>query len=262
MFDVAGPVIRSYPIAGAKPRIFAPCDHLHPIKEQRIKDNMPDTEKYTMTMGIVTSRKCPSCGHHEVGYETVDGRFVPLRHGDRIAVLPVYPAQAVPFGPLKPDETAVHLEEKDPAPWAPWIPEPLRSDRNLCRKYGVLVDRALLQEEMSPALYETAYRQKLRRLIEKEAYTPLSVILDRFFAAPHLASGDARHAADAMWNELDEIRAPVTWMTAWLLDKSDASLMKMIHPKTRADLKGDILSDDQLKEELDRMSLEDFLEAL
>ena len=115
---------------------------------------------------------------------------------------------------------------------------------------------------MSPPLYETAYRQKLRWLIEKEAATPLSVILDRFFAAPHLASGNAKQAADALWEELDEMRAAATSVTAWLRDMSDESVLKMIHPKTSDELKGDRLSDDQLKEELDRMSLEDFLESL
>ena len=88
------------------------------------------------------------------------------------------------------------------------------------------------------------------------------MILDRFFVAPHLASGNAKQAADALWAELDEIKAPVTRMTAWLRDKSEASLMKMLHPKTLDELNGDMLSDDQLKEELDRMSLEEFLEAL
>jgi hypothetical protein len=124
------------------------------------------------------------------------------------------------------------------------------------------MDPALLKGTMSPGLYETAYRQKLERLIEREAYTPLSVVLDRFFVAPHLASGNAKHAADAMWNELDEIRAPVAAMTAWLRDQGDASLSGMIHPEAMADLKGDRVADDQLKELLEAMSLEEFLETL
>jgi hypothetical protein len=221
---------------------------------------MSDTQQYNMTVGVVTSRKCPTCGHHEVGYETPDGRFVPLRPGERIAVLPEYPAQGPAPGPLKPD--AGGSEEEDSIQWVPWVPEPLRSDPDLCRRYGVLLDPALVKGEMSPGLYETAYRQKLERLIEREAYTPLSVILDRFFVAPHLASGNAKHAADAMWNELDEIRVPVAAMTAWLQNKNDASLSEMIHPKAMADLKGDRLADDPLKELLEAMSLEEFLETL
>jgi len=216
---------------------------------------------HDIVMGIITSRNCPTCGHHEVGYETIDGTFVPLRPGDRIALLPKSPA-TIPEDAIAPPPMPVHVEEKDPAHWAVWVPEPLRSDRDLCRKYGVPVDKALIRGNMSPGLYEMAYRQKLQRLIEKEAHTPLSVILDHFFAAPHLASGNTKQAADALWTELDEIKAPVTWVTAWLHDKSDASLLKMMHPKTMDQLNGDMLSDDQLKEELIRMSLEDFLECL
>jgi hypothetical protein len=223
---------------------------------------MPATEKYAMTMGTVTSRKCPVCGHHEVGYEMPDGSFVPLRPGDRIAVFPDCPSQAAPSGPLTADVEGQGLEEREPAQWGPWVPAPLRSDPDLCRKYGVLLDRDLLTGEMSPALYEMAYKQKLQWLIEKEAFTPLSVILDRFFVAPHLASGNAKHAADAMWNELDEIREPATWVAQWLRDKNDASLSRLTHPRTPADLKGDELTDDQLKEVLEKTSLEGFLETL
>jgi len=216
----------------------------------------------TLMIGIITSRKCPTCGHHEVGYETPDGAFVPLRPGDRIAVFPKAPIRVAERDPIRHSEMTADVNEQDPATWAPWVPEPLRCNFSLCRRYGVLVDRALLQGEMSPPLYEMAYRQKLRWLIEKEEATPLSVILDRFFAAPHLASGNAKQAADALWEELDEIRAPATSVTAWLRDKGEAFLLKMIHPKTVDELKGDRLNDDQLKEELDRMSLEDFLESL
>jgi len=216
----------------------------------------------TLMIGVITSRKCPTCGHHEVGYETPDGAFVPLRPGDRIAAFPKAPIRVAERDPILHSEMTADVNEKDPATWSPWVPEPLRCNSSLCRRYGVLVDRTLLQGEVSPPLYETAYRQKLRWLIEKEAATPLSVILDRFFAAPHLASGNAKQAADALWEELDEIRAPATRVTAWLRDTSDESVLKMIHPKTSDELKGDRLSDDQLKEELDRLSLEDFLESL
>jgi len=223
---------------------------------------MPNVKTHDIVIGIITSRKCPTCGHHEVGYETADGAFVPLRPGDRIGVLPKSPARVAARNASRHPEIAVDAMEKDPAQWTPWVPQPIRSNKDLCRKYAVLMDKALLKAEMSPALYETAYRQKLQWLIEKEAVTPLSVILDRLFAAPHLASGNAKQAADALWEELDEIRAPATWVTAWLHDKGNASLLKMIHPKTKDALKGDMLGDDQLKEELGRMSLEDFLEAL
>jgi hypothetical protein len=234
----------------------------HPINNQGIKGDIPTMKNDKLMIGVITSRKCPTCGHHEVGYETPDGAFVPLRPGDRIAVFPKAPIRVAAGDPGRHSDMNAEVKEKDPAKWAPWVPEALRCNSSLCRRYGVLVDRALLQGQISPALYEMAYKKKLRWLIEKEVATPLSVILDRFFAAPYLASGNAKQAADALWEELDEIRAPATSVTAWLRDKSDASLLKMIHPKTSDELKGDRLSDDQLKEELDRMSLEDFLESL
>jgi len=219
-------------------------------------------KNHDIVIRIITSRKCPTCGHHEVGYETSDGVFVPLRPGDRIGILPKSPVHVAAEDRSQHPEIAGNATDQDRAQWMPWVPEPLRSNQDLCRKYGVLIDRTLIKTEMSPALYEMAYRQKLQRLIEKEVYTPLSVILDRFFVAPHLASGDAKQAADALWEELDEISAPVTRMTAWLHDRSDASLLKMIHPRTVDEQNGQILNDDQLKKELETMCLEDFLETL
>ena len=37
--------------------------------------------------GIVTSRICPTCGHHEVGYTGMGGIFYPLKPGTPIRVL-------------------------------------------------------------------------------------------------------------------------------------------------------------------------------
>jgi len=227
-----------------------------------MKGDRSDMKDQNIVVGIITSRKCPTCGHHEVGYETEDGTFFPLRPGDRIGI---FSQPGVPdAGQQKAEhsESVIEQKEEDPAKWAPWVPEPLRCSRTLCRKYGVLIDKTFIEGDISPALYEMAYRQRLQRLIEKEVYTPLSVILDRFFVAPHLASGDSKQVADALWEELDEIRAPVTWVSAWLQRRDDASLSKMIHPMTTNDLKGNMPSDDQLRDELIQMSLEDFLDTL
>jgi len=226
------------------------------------ENHMPEIKSQGLALGIVTSRRCPTCGHHEVGYETADGAFVSLRPGDRIGVFPRSPAHVAEVDGKQNPETAVNTREKDLAQWAPWVPEPLRRDRALCRMYGVLIERALIETGVSPPLYEMAYRQKLQRLIEKEVDIPLSVILDRRFSAPHLAAANPKQAADALWQELDEISAPVSRVKEWLDDPSDASLWKLIHPKTMDELKGDILTDDQLREELDRISIEDFLGAL
>ncbi|MFH1952893.1 MAG: hypothetical protein ABIL06_14895 [Pseudomonadota bacterium] len=115
---------------------------------------------------------------------------------------------------------------------------------------------------MSAALYETAYKQKLMRLIEKEVYTPLSVILDRYFTAPHLAAGDPKQVADALWEELEEIRNPVQSVKEWLENIDDESLLRMIHPRSLNDLKDETVGNEQLRRELDDISLEDFLKML
>jgi DNA-directed RNA polymerase subunit M/transcription elongation factor TFIIS len=37
--------------------------------------------------GVVISRKCSSCGHHEIGFITMAGRFLALKPGMKIAAL-------------------------------------------------------------------------------------------------------------------------------------------------------------------------------
>ena len=41
----------------------------------------------TSKKGIITSRRCPSCGHHEVGYTNENGVFYPLKPGTMIHIL-------------------------------------------------------------------------------------------------------------------------------------------------------------------------------
>jgi hypothetical protein len=49
--------------------------------------SMSEKEKREVSMeGIVTARTCNSCGHHEIGIVTKDGKFIPLRPGMRIAI--------------------------------------------------------------------------------------------------------------------------------------------------------------------------------
>ena len=48
-----------------------------------------DTENYgepDSIEGTVAARKCPHCGHHEIGIETEEGEFVPVRPGTRVKV--------------------------------------------------------------------------------------------------------------------------------------------------------------------------------
>lgn len=213
-------------------------------------------------IGVIRSRKCPTCGHHEVGYETSDGEFFPLMPGDRVEVFrkplrPGLPADAEELTKEPPD-----LAENDFSKFEPWVPDPLRSDRSLRSKYGVLISRDMVKRGMSAEFYEIAYKQKLQQLIQREVYTPLPVILDRYFVAPHLAAGDPKRVADALWEELEEIRMPAQFVMQWLDNMDEESLLKIIHPRSIDDLKDEGVSDEQLKQELDELSLEDFLEML
>ena len=219
-------------------------------------------EKDKPVIGVITSRKCPACGHHEVGYETSNGSFVPLMPGDMVGVFgksstPGFTAEAEGF-----TKELSSDNENDFSELEPWVPDPLRSDRPLRCKYGVLINKDMVKGEMSPALYEMAYKQKLMRLMEKEVYTPLSVILDRYFTAPHLATGDPKQVVDALWAELEEIRTPVESVREWLENMDNESLIKMIHPRSINDLKNETVSNEQLRQELDDISLEDFLEMI
>jgi len=218
-------------------------------------------ENDEIVIGVITSRKCPTCGHHEVGYETSNREFLPLRPGDSVGVFRKPPAPGLTS---KPEEFTVESPEggeDDFSAFEPWVPDPLRSDRSLRAKYGVLINKDVVEGEMSATLYEMAYRQKLQLLIQRN-YTPLSVILDRYFVAPHLAAGDPKRVADALWEELEEIRMPVQLVTQWLGNPGDESLSKMIYPLSVNDLKEGRVSDEQLKLELDELSLEDFFEML
>ena len=219
-------------------------------------------ENDNIVIGVITSRKCPTCGHHEVGYEKSNGEFFPLRPGDRVGVFRKPPAPGLT---AKPEEFTVESPEggeDDFSGFEPWVPDPLRSHSALRSKYGVLINKDMIKGETSASLYEMAYRHKLQQLIQREIYTPLSVILDRYFAAPHLAAGDPKQVADALWEELEEIRMPVQLVTQWLENPGDESLLKMIHPLSVSDLKEEDVKDEQLKQKLDELSLEDFLEIL
>jgi len=220
-----------------------------------IKTGMPVT-------GIVTDRKCPSCGHHELGFATEDGIFHPLIPGTRIQILE---ARAVPEPePIKIDPAiqGYHQTGKPEVLYRPWVPYPVKEDKSLRLKYGVMVRQELHPEQMSGEVFEAAYAEKLRGLIEKEVYTPIAVILDQFFVAPHLASGDPKEIAFKMLQELEEIRGPVELVEAWLDEPNEESLVNLIRPKTKKDLTHEPVNDEGMKEELERLTLEEFLGLL
>ena len=89
--------------------------------------------------GKIATRKCPTCGHHEVGYITADGSFYPLKTGETIEVLPEdskldFPKTAARTQPERPDQGPRDSEEI-----VAWIPDPVKQNRALRIKYGVFI---------------------------------------------------------------------------------------------------------------------------
>jgi hypothetical protein len=215
-------------------------------------------ERKDAAVGMVTSRECPLCGHHEIGFVTEDGEFHPFKAGNLVRVFES-PSSVKSFrGGLG---TSPQTEE-EPVRGRIWIPAPLRGDRLLRIKYSIMIKGQQSEGEMSGGLYELGYMEKLEKLIEKVLDTPLPVILDRFFAAPHLASGNPRQIAEAMYRDLDEIRRPVQLMRDWLESRDDRSLAEVIAPKSLEDLGYEPTEEDQVKKELEELTLEEFLAML
>jgi hypothetical protein len=219
-----------------------------------------DHDKETLRSGIVTSRRCPECGHHELGITTKEGDFHPLRPGNLVQILEENPE---PFF-----ENGKEAPAKSPEPDEPsstesyWIPEPVKGDHDMRLKYGVMIKDELKPKEMTGELYQEAYMEKLRRLIEKEVNIPVAVILDKIFTSPHLASGNPKEVVFAMWKELDEIREPVKRVKAWLVDPNEKNLNHLIRPKSLSDLTSHPFTETEMEEELAQMTLEDFLSLL
>ena len=210
----------------------------------------------------ISSRKCPTCGHHEIGYVTAEGAFHPLKPGDTIKILKEdVPSDSLESNKGMPQEVLIQ-EQPGLEGMVAWIPDPVKNDKQFRMKYGVLVRSQMVQSGVTESIYELAYRQKLQDLIEKEVYVPLPVILDRYFNSPHLAAGNSKDIVDALFEELDEIKEPVRRMRAWL-DKSDGeSLKTLIHPKLLENLSQDPFTEDDFKRELESLSLEDFFDLL
>ena len=211
--------------------------------------------------GVVTSRRCPHCGHHEMGLTTEDGVFHPLHPGTLIQTLGPSPCREIPDGMghgVGPQQEPA----PGPVPNVPWVPDPLWGDRRLRLKFGVLLEGGAPPAVITREIYWKAYMDKLERLISKEHGMPVAAILDRIFTAPHLASGDPREIAERLWQELEEIRRPVRRVGAWAEKRDEESLRKMIHPLTPEALEQGAVDRDLLRSELEALSLEDFLEML
>ena len=212
--------------------------------------------------GIVISRECSLCGHHEIGYITQDGVFHPLKPGTRIQTLggpqdSVVPEMDSSDFQIVPDEEAV-----DRSQYKVWVPDPIRGIQRCRLRYGVLIEETSFSEEISREAYALAYLEKLQRLIEKEIHTPVAVLLDRYFASPHLATGDSRQIARVLLQELDEIKDPVALVEGWLEKRDEESVKKMIYPVSEEGLVDQPVSEEEQRKELGNLSLEEFLELL
>ncbi len=213
--------------------------------------------------GTVTARNCPTCGHHEIGLVSENGAFRSLKPGTRVLVM----------DDDEPIQTETQREEvhatcetaEEPSQTLEgryWIPEPLKGDRRMRLKYGVVISEPTESVPLNKNLYESAYLQKLMFLIEKEVYVPIAVILDRFFVAPHLASGETRDIITNMWEELEEIRQPVEKMTEWFDKPDEKTLQLLVQPGTMESLEGTPISDEDALEEQRALTLEEFLDLL
>lgn len=221
-----------------------------------------ETEKDIALTGKISSRKCPTCGHHEIGITTKGGTFYPLRPGTLIQVLRDHPDETHKSN--EPSAPPAGYEQKEGAQpeQRPWAPDPVKSERSLRLKYGVMVRANLDFSRMNSDIFQAAYLEKLRRLIEKEVHSPIAVILDQFFTSPHLASGDPGEIALAMWRELEEIRQPVVLVSAWMEDPGEEHLRNLLQPKSKESMLDKPATDAELKKELGQLSLEEFLSLL
>jgi hypothetical protein len=217
-----------------------------------------DQENARYVTGTVSHRKCPLCGHREVGLVLEDGSFHPLNPGMTIAI----PSPGADLFTGERPGRLVPEEEPEQIYYRLWFPEPVRGDKGLRVKYGVLVNERLFPGEMSGDLYEVSYLAKLERLVERQRDVPLPMILDRVFTSPHLASGNALQVCEAMWRELDEIRRPVRLVRAWLEKGDEESLAGMIYPRARETMGREPADDETVMKELEALSLEEFLEML
>ena len=213
--------------------------------------------------GTVTARNCPTCGHHEIGLISENGVFRPLRTGTRVVIMDeMEPAQIPTQGSVVPATCETRGEPAQTLEGRYWVPEPLKGDRRLRLKYGVVIQKEFGSVPVTEHIYESAYMQKLSYLLENEVNIPIAVILDRFFVAPHLASGESRDMANNMWEELEEIRQPVEEVTQWLKEPDEKTLQLLLQPSAVENLEKQPVSEETALEEQRTLELEDFLELL
>ena len=223
---------------------------------------MPNS-KGTPFSGTVTARNCPTCGHHETGMVSESGVFDPLRTGTRVLIMDEMEPAQIQIPSMETSATGRTREE--PAQTLEghyWVPEPLKGDRRLRLKYGVVIQREVGSGPVTEHVYESAYMQKLSYLLEKEVNVPIAAILDRFFVAPHLASGESRDIVNNMFEELEEISQPVEYVKQWIRDPDEKTLQLLVQPDVMENLEKQPVSEEAALEEQRSLELEEFLELL
>lgn len=212
-------------------------------------------------MGKVASKKCPTCGHHAIGVMTGDGHFHPLIPGSWVQVFSTSPLQETcqaHAGPTYSDDDGQKTTDAD---WRIWFPEPVKANKQLRLKYGVRIPADTERGLIDVPLYRAAFLQKLESLIAREG-TPVAIILDRYFNAPHLASGNPRQIALSMWKELEEIRIPIQVMARWLGHRNEEGFREPAGSGGKKDLGGVPPSPDEIRHEFETLTLQDFLSFL
>jgi len=211
--------------------------------------------------GVVTTRTCPTCGHHEVGITTDEGVFVPLEPGQRVWVLDSAPGLRSMGERFPVPECGVPVSDSVPAEAEPvaWAPAPLMTTPSLRRAFGVLLP-ACDPPERLPEAYEPAYLTKLADLIAREELGSRAMLLDQYFAAPHIATGYPEEIARRLWIECEEIRVPALLVESWLKGEEGDLLGKARALCRNPDeAESPVPDPEALGQELRNLSLEEFL---
>jgi len=221
-------------------------------------------EKKGILTGIISTRKCPECGHHEVGITTADGNFYPLKPGTYVQVFS-FDEKIKPFPTdriiqTKEEKVEEKISVSSHSEMIPWLPNILRRNKRLRLKYGVMVRSDEL--DMDENKYKTAFIRKLQGLIEKETYPDLAIILDKIFQSPHLASGNTAEITLNLLRDIEEVRKPIELMSLWLKNKTESALLNLIAPLSKNELIEIPVSDEKLSKELEELTLEEFLKLL
>ncbi len=219
-------------------------------------------EKKEAITGIISSRKCPYCGHHEIGITTNDGKFYSLKPGTHIQILSFEYKTENQITHNMVDTYKDNIADKatKSVDLIPWLPEILRRNKRLRLKYGIFIDSN--EKDIDSDKYKIAFIKKLQYLIEKETYPELCIILDKIFHSPHLASENSAETVINILRDIDKVKETIELMSSWIQNKTEEIFLKLIAPLSKQDLNEPSVDDNELFDELDKLTLEDFLRIL